>query len=539
MKRSRKEISASPPVRAKEAAETLVSHLNQAVTRESRLNALMILFQQVGYNNETRSCRHVCFVSSLVESCAINALCLQLGFVLNKRDSSCPKELEGICRALGLLFHCSDQLREQSLQEVGSDLLVLLIKAIQQTDSSTTRREIVSMWHSAARCNSGTAIMIKCRDFMPAISMVLRDAEECTEAATESLGLLKSLTCSTEEPRLQIINQPGMLTCLAGLPFILSNEKSMEWLSSIFRNLSATPSARIDMAQNTEVLSALVRLASQGKKLTLRNVLCTLDCLTMEADYCVDMVMHGDGILLNVLKRFVSQDSDEVVRRRSARALRLLARDKAIPLLINDTSLMNSLASCALHDSNREVRMEAANAFASCAAQVRAPMPQHDAVLESLTLLAKETKVVPDAVARALKEQADHPLNRVPMADHFGLLAALATIASDEEGSLASKGCAMSALYDLSTEEVNREKMILPTVLQALVTNALDREEEMQQVREKAMATLLNLSTIESNLKQMASHDGLLKAFVQYAATAPDTSKGAVKTVIMALVPLI
>ena len=262
-----------------------------------------------------------------------------------------------------------------------------------------------------------------------------------------------------------------------------------------------TPSARIVMAQNTDVLSALIRLASQGSRRATRNVLCTLDCLAMESDYCVGMVMHGDGILVNVLRRLMVEESDEVVRRRAARALRLLARDKAIPLLINDDILMDTLASCALHDSAREVRIEAATAFTSCSSLVRAPMPQHDAVLKSLTTLANEKRVLPEVVAKALKEQALHPMNRIPMANHVGLLDALATIAMKGDESVVAKGYATSALYDLSTEESNREKMATPQVLQALVTNATDRNDEMRDARDLAIKTLLNLSLVDSNLQ--------------------------------------
>jgi hypothetical protein len=375
---------------------------------------------------------------------------------------------------------------------------------------------------------------------MVAISNVLRDAEQCSEAAIESLGLLKRLTYSAEEPRMQILEQPDMLTCLARLPFSIEHEKAMEWLSSVFRNLAVTPSARVVMAQNKQVLSALIRLASQRNNRITRNMLCTLDCLTMESDYCVEMVMHGDGILLNVLRRLVLEESDEVVRRRAARALRLLARDKAIPLLISNNDLMDALASCALHDVAWEVRTEAANAFTSCAALVRAPMPQHDAILKSLTTLARETNVVPDVVAKALKEQALHPLNRIPMADHMGLLTALASIAVEEHGSIVARGYAMSALHDLSTEKENREKMATPEVLGALVKNVLDRNSETRVIRDHAMKSLLNLSSIASNRKRMAAHDGLLRAFVQYAATSPEEeSKTAVKQVIMKLVPLL
>lgn len=536
MKRTRKEISASPVPTF--AADTLVFQLNQAVTSESRLQVLSSLFQKVGYNSESRSCRHACFLGLLVEAGAVNALCLQLGFVLNKRDSSL-EELERICRAIGLLLHCSEQILEVTLREVGFDLVTLLVKAIQRGDCST-RREIVSVWHSAASCSSGVTIMTKCRGLMTEVSKTLKDAEQCSEAALESLGLLKRLTYNAEAPRHQILEQPGMLNCLARAPFIISQEKALEWLSSVFRNLAVMPAARVVMAQNKQVLSALIRLASQRSKRIIRNILCTLDWLTMESDYCVEMVMYGDGILLNVLRRLLLDESDEVIRRRAARALRLLAREKAIPLLINNGDLMEALALCALQDEAREVRTEAANAFTSCAALVRAPMPQHDAVLKSLTTLAREANVVPDIIAKALKEQALHPLNRIPMADHMGLLSALASILLDEHVSAVAKGYAMSALHDLAAEQKNQEKMATPEILEALVTNALDRNDEMSEIREFAMKALLSLSSIESNRKQMAAHDGLLKAFVQYAATTPEEEcKRAVKTVIMNLVPLL
>jgi hypothetical protein len=108
------------------------------------------------------------------------------------------------------------------------------------------------------------------------------------------------------------------------------------------------------------------------------------------------------------------------------------------------------------------------------------------------------------------------------------------------DGSVAAKGYATSALYDLSSEEANREKMATPQVLQALVTNATDRNDDMREARDQSIKTLLNLALVASNLKQMATHEGLLNALVQYAATATEAeSKGAVKRVIMSLVPLL
>ena len=85
------------------------------------------------------------------------------------------------------------------------------------------RREVVSVWHAAATCNTGISVMIKCRGLMKCLSMVLRDAQQCNETAVEALGLLKRLTYIAEESRLQILDQPGMLNSLAQLPFAISH----------------------------------------------------------------------------------------------------------------------------------------------------------------------------------------------------------------------------------------------------------------------------------------------------------------------------
>lgn len=538
MKRGRREIAKSPVLLD---ADRTVSQLNQAVTAASRLKVLSDLFQQLGYDSKSRACLETDSFALLVEAGAVNALCLQLGFVLNKRDTSPSAELEYICQALELLYRCPDQIREMSLREIGGDLIPLLLKAIKR-GTAIVRLEIFSTLHLSARCNTGMVLLSKCRGLMAAATTVLRGDERCTKSIMNVLGLLKILTFGLEECRVHLLEEPGLLTCLHRLPFTFDDEKIMERTSSVFRNLAATPSVRVVLAQNKDMIAALIRLANQDNPRITRNMLFTLDCLTMESNHCVAMVMNGDGLLLNVLKRLLAEDADQVVRRRAARALRHLACDKAIPLLINDTDLMDTLSFRALHDSTPEVRIEAAKAFASCAAFIRAPMPQHAAILESLTNLATERTLVPEVVAKALKEQALHPLNRVPMAEHMGLLEALATIATRRNGSLAEKEYATSALYELSTEEVNREKMVTTAVLEALVVNVREQIHENRNtvIRDQSMKALLNLATIESNRKRMVIHDGLLKALVQYAATAPEQeNKGRVKKVIMALVPLL
>jgi hypothetical protein len=258
--------------------------------------------------------------------------------------------------------------------------------------------------------------------------------------------------------------------------------------------------------------------------------------MAMDADSCLLMVFHGDGVLVELLKRFVVYEDDAVIRKRAARALRLLARDISAPLLVHDNQLMECLSYRALHDTSSDVRTEAAEAFAKCAGLIKAPMAQHDAVLDALTHLACSPHVVPDVMARALKEQASHPENRRPMANRQNLMVALARIAVSVDASRSAKENACSAFLDLSTDESNRAVIATPPTLEALVRNSVDRSEGHARIRECAVRTLLNLAVTRSNWKRMANHTSLLQALLHFAAaTQTEDLKKEVKAVILHL----
>lgn len=472
----------------------------------------------------------------LVEAGAIHAICLQLGYILNKENST--EELEQLCRALHLLCRCTEKARNLSLREIGNDLITLLLKVIARANNENIIHEVVATWQAFSGSGIGALALIRCNGLLSTLVEVLLKEGTKPETITEALGLIKNLTYYAEDHRQLMLEKPGLLTALIHLPFTKLYDKCMERLSGIFRNLAISPNSRLIMAQQPNLLSALIRLSSHSNPKVTRNILSTITSLTMEADSCVLIALHGEGIILDVLSRLVSEDADPVIRRRAARALRFLARDKAAMLIVDKT--VHVLSQSAIHDHSREVRIEAAEAFASCAVVVQAQMPHHDAVLSALTNLATDDAVMPDVIARVLKKQAIHPQNRVAIAKHDGLLPLLARIALSASSSLTAKEDANRALKDLSAEESNREIMATTThVLAALVKNSLERQEETRLGRDYATRAIVNLASLPSNMKRMVTHAGLLKALVQYAATANADipTKSAVKKVILMLVP--
>lgn len=424
------------------------------------------------------------------------------------------------------------------MRSIGPEFVRLTVQSLSKCQITTTTTSrlpelVLSLWRTCGRCVQGSLILAKARSVLKYLIQILLGQQSSQHLQLESLGVLKQLTFYAEERRLDILECGGMVKALTHTPF---SDKGDERLSAILRNLALTPSVRLIMAQDPAILSCMIRLCSQSNQRTVRNVISTIDSLAMEPDSAISIVLHGDGVVLTVLIRLTMDSQDHVVRRRSARAVRLLARDRATPLLVNDNSLMNALSHCALHDLCQDVRREAAEAYASCANLVRAPMPTHTGVLQSLTNLAQKPEA-PEAVARAMKQQALCPENRVPMADHAGLLPALAEIALREGISHGCREAVSTALHDLSSAEPNLEKMAIDSVLQALVRNALHPSEDLSR---RAVNTLMNLASLPSNRKSMVLHDGLLQALMLYAASNSDaTRKANVKKAILTLVPLL
>ena len=507
------------------------------MTTKQRFEVLHRLFGAgaLRYDFQTRLCHaDPRILSYMVESGVVNSLFLQLGFVL-RRHGSCKEEIEMTCTAIDI-FHryCPELASEHSLRTKSSDLLRLLPEVIKKE----VVLPVVSIWHSCSSCNLGTTLLMQNPLMLQAVGDILRKRLCGKEGILEALGLLKNITYYGEEYRQRVVEQPGLVTSLTSLPESSSDigDKAQERLSAVIRNLALSSDTRLLLASRSDVLTCIVRMANASNRHTLRNLLNTMVSLAMDADSCLTMVFHGDGILIELLKRFVVYEEDAVIRKRAARALRLMARETSAPLLVHDNQLMEFLSHRALHDTNNDVRTEAAEAFARLAGLIKAPMAQHDAVLDALTHLACSRNVVPDVMARASKEQASHPENRKPMANREKLMVALAKIALSTNVSRNAKENVCNTFLDLSGDESNRIVIATPPTLEALVRNSVDRTEGHARIRECSVKTLLNLAVIPANRKRMANHTSLIQSLLHFAAgTQAENLKKEVKAVILQL----
>jgi hypothetical protein len=464
---------------------------------------------------------------------------LQLGFVANKISSGETDELQGILTLIHLLCQCDEKVIEQPLDEIGSDLYDLMVRVLKKSQNNEKKNEkiiqsILYTWHLLASHAERSIKMLTCQGLVGAIVYILKRETVHVDVNIEAIGIVKHLTYFAENYRVHLLNYPDLIPSLSRLTFTNMHEISIERLSAIFRNLACTTQARKGMVTQSIILAALVQLSKGTSRRTTRNLLFTLGSLAMEPDSAMPMILFGEGMVVTVLVMFLGANEDETTRRQAARALRLLARDKAAALLSRIHPLLDRLSDIALYDSSQSVRLDATEAFANCAAYIRSPMPNHDSILASLAQLSSGP--APDAVAKALKEQATVPVNRPRMAESVDLLSALAKLALRDHTSNISKEHVANVLLQLSNDEGNREKMVTEQVLTSLVKTC-----QQNGIREIAVLSLLNLASVESNRKEMASHFGLLRSLVQFVASnSPSPSlKNDVKKTIVMLVPLL
>ena len=572
----------------------ILTSLQEAVSSKQRLAALHQFLSFLRYDPSTRLFQSSPgILSQFLEGKCIHSLCLQLGYTIHRQfftssgeyvhstKNTLSNEMKLICVALDTFYRqCPQLVNEESIRNSGSEVLRLTREVLSQEErnvfdsASPLVRPIVSIWHSFSSCNFGTTLLLQHPDTLKIINLILSVQKKTfhhnpidgVEIIIECLGLLKNLSYYGEDYRYRIVNEADLLSSLTSLTDIPS-DKARERLSAVFRNLALSVDVRSGLAQRGDVLTALFRISNfcvstaatnsdiqNLKKNTLRNIFSTITSLAIDTSTSHLMVFHGDGVFIEQLKQFARHCKDPVARKRAIKALRLLAKDpSSIPVMIlQNNQLLEILSDRALYDTNDSVRAEATEAFCKCANLIRAPMAQHDCVLDALTrMLTNASPTNLDALARALQEQANYQENRRPMLRHRNLLEALAALIGSENATLGAKESACSTLVDLSEEPIEPDTIELPNLLDALVqvlreplpqsrgNNAATNIDVIvtNRIRESSVKTILNLAKTPSNRRDMARQTSLIQSLLRFAAatTTADNVKKQVKAVILQL----
>jgi hypothetical protein len=538
---------------------SVVAGLRSAITTKQRLFALSrlrkILQQSSGLEDDTSfvSSRNVTPVrlgnfDDFVNAGGGIALVLQLHHLVHSHGSVLA-ELELLCFCLAKLFGLIRRQFDKIkifLSEHDSDVLLLLsdasLIASQRRQYTNTCQNVPSVQNSAVTIfnivtssSSGTNLLLKCHAAVEMISRILCDIETTDDTVTQALGIYKNLTYFQEDCRVKLIKSSGFLQSLSLSSIKSISLKSRQRQSAVIRNLAISVECRSLLVAEPTTVGTLIQLLNWEPQSTddssspdfrnmRRNVLNTLVSLTMDHDSALLLIFYGDGILLHILQRYLKVSTDTFLRKKSACVMRLLANEASAPLLVHDANLMQSLSDAALRDDSSDVRREAAEAFARCAAFVQLEQqPHYENVLDALTILVNQRgrlkSFAMNSLARALKEQSLHPCNQLPMADRSVLLNAIAQIAllrEFESNAAATDACC--ALMNLSTDKANLEKLAgQEIILEALLSNAstyTTTHGNFEEGKLYALTTLVNLSNSSNCRRIMIWHGCILQTLI-------------------------
>ena len=508
----------------------------------------------------------------------VTAITMQLHHLVYSHGTT-TAEIEVISNCLSIIFRSCwrrrsmDNVRQHMLQHHVPDLLILLSNAVLVATSQKKQRQtqaidefdrnmnsvvlnVVTIFNIISSSHLGTNCMSKCRIATETMIRLLEndksDKEQDNDGDTiisEVLGCFKNLTYYQEEYRIQLVrSSTGFIKHLGILLMSKTtmSMKSRQRLSAVIRNLSISIECRTILVAHPTIIDTLIQLLHCEQPQTTingnddtfnnmkHNVVSTLVSLSMDRDSALILIFYGDGILLQILQRHLKVSSDVFLRKKSACILRLLANESSAPLLVHDANLMHSLSDAALRDGSSDVRKEAAEAFARCAAFVQVVEQQphyYESVLDALTVLVTRRDqlraVAIDSLARAIRDQSSHEGNQRPMADRSVLLDAISEIAISREydTSTASKD-ATYALMNLTSNDENLEKLTRnPLVLDALLSIVssyrMIADRSVDDGKIYALTALVNLTRNSNSRKIMVRHGCLLQTMLQEVKNIP------------------
>lgn len=528
-RRRPREIRVPPPL-----VHEVVSEIHQALGTKQRFAVLQHVKNLL---NED-----VSLAPFLVEAGICDALVLQLKFALNRHGTS-YQEVQEICCVLNLLMTSCPLDQEQSLL-FGEDTMDLLLRACQWSHSA--RDCVVSLWYFASATAKGSRFIVRSRRILLCLSDFFHQCHQEPDGHSvnghlgNALGILKNVTYYVNDAWDFLSEIPGIISSLINISSCLGSceAKDSARVSAIWRNIAVIHDNRRRLAQNQFILSALYALATTRRSssngsdwITItRNVLCTILSLSMDAECCCILLLHGDGMFSGLIQGMFDC-VDETARKRASRIVRLWAsHESSGALLVRCHGLVDRVSSAAIHDRSLDVRREAAEAFGRCAGLCW-PMPQQRAVLDALASICSSSTSSARVVARALKGQAAHPTNRVLLMERPIYLESLITIALDQSNPSAAREDACCALADLTAEKRNRQRMATAKLLEALCVNMA-----APTTRDHAVRAVVHLSEEEENISRMAHFPTLVQSLIQYAGTTDTAIKGSVKHAILLLV---
>mmetsp|Transcript_29512 Transcript_29512/g.41305 ORF Transcript_29512/g.41305 Transcript_29512/m.41305 type:complete len:680 (-) Transcript_29512:384-2423(-) len=298
-----------------------------------------------------------------------------------------------------------------------------------------------------------------------------------TEAARFNTVATLTNLAAAEQNRITMLAEPMLVDNIAR---IVQNERSdvaRQCSALALMNLSNGDKDHVPEMATELLLETLMTLMKDDMPETRRNAAVALFNVACADENTVRVAQFRDGVILDALVEVVSNDDQDDSRANAAETLFNMACSDApetTHIMASHPGLLESLALVLKSQTATiDVKMYCAATLRRMAEIIRHPMVAQGALLTALVKASSWTRT-PD-IAEAMEFHAEYEANRLPMAQHHGLLNSLAKLALEPgQGQEAPKvhHAAVSAVERLARDETARPVLAHNESIMAALTRA-------------------------------------------------------------------
>eukprot|EP00970_Alexandrium_tamarense_P006096 scaffold1022_cov196-Alexandrium_tamarense.AAC.19 len=503
-KRKRKEYSKDARLFG---VRKVVDDLNKAIGPEKRKAAINQACIEFSHNDDSKH-------NAELYLGAASVLCL----VLSMSDND--EEVQHITAALEMVYRADREAVIFSYHDVGAALVPLLLRLLERCErgrktlAEASISNISKILLHMTRISELRIPLVGHQGMLDALERV-STLPLSVENRVLRMRLLANLA-NSEGNKVLIFERPSLLEATMKIATLDKSESAREYASAVLMDLASSTDNQVAMAQMNKVLATFVKLAVVEDKVETREYAVSgLQNLAFEKQNRMQLVSYGSGVVLEALKKTLSSDSNDKIRRRSAGALTNLACDETAERMGYHEGLLQTLAQVSVSDGNKDVQQRATLALTKLANSVTIEMGSWATLLDAL-ITASRCPVADGIVSAMFRVKSRSEENRMSMATHPRLLETLAQFClqtQDVDGQQAAHKDgenATKAIAHLVNDPQNHKLICNKHILAALVHGASLVGPTGVVTRDASILALERMAMDHSNRPMMARYPGML-----------------------------
>ena len=426
-------------------------------------------------------------------------------------------EMRMVCAALEMVFRASQAQVRVAYDAIQVSIVPLLLEVMSSCDQGKLQLadeimlDITNLLFYWSRIPE---LRISLARHPGMIDMLIRVATITDQHSKAARMRLISNLAHIDENKILFVQTKGFLDSVLRTAVIETSEKAKEYASTTLMDLAACSDNQILMANNDRVLATMVKLAvTESLPETRETAISGIQSLAFCHSVRLRLVSFSGGVVLDSMRKALSNDTNDKARRKAAGALTNMACDETAELMGNHSGLLETLAVVATKDENSDVQKRAAMALTKIALGITSTMSCYATLMDAL-VVASLSSAAP-SVSQVLRAKARDPENRTSMVRHAGILETLSDICVSSDYMIKDRENAMRALMHLTNEDSNRTIMCQKAVLDALILGASTEGPKWSAFSESAVVAMERLATEPKNRPLMARYPGMLVAIAK------------------------